>query len=288
MTEKEGNSRDPSTLSRPASDIAAQKAASQKRYQTLGFGQRMRAYFLTGILITAPLLITCYVAWLFIGFVDAKVTPLIPIKYNPETYLPFAVPGLGLLVLFIVLTLIGAITAGFFGKLWLRFTEQLLNRMPVVRNIYSAVKQILETVLAQQSSAFREAVLVEYPRRGIWAIAFITGRTEGEVQNVTEEECINIFLPTTPNPTSGFLLFVPKKDLISLGMSTEEAIKMVISGGIITPPDLRPASEQGRAMTSAQVYEDLDIIREKERAPVLVPKGKRPGEKQDEAKEIQD
>ncbi len=288
MTNNEDKPRDPSTVAQAAADLAAQKEARQKKHQGLGFGQRMRAYFFTGILITAPLLITCYVAWLFIGFVDAKVNPLIPVKYNPETYLPFAVPGLGLVVLIIVLTLIGAITAGFFGKLWIRFTEQLLNRMPVVRNIYSAVKQILETVLAQQSNAFREAVLVEYPRRGLWAIAFITGRTEGEVQNVTEEECINIFLPTTPNPTSGFLLFVPKKDLISLNMSTEEAIKMVISGGIITPPDLRPAKEQNKAMTSAQVYEELDIIRERDKAPVLLPKGQRPGELQQRTKDTED
>lgn len=276
--------RDPKTMSRSSSDVAAQKAEGQKKQHALGFGQRMRAYFFTGILITAPLLITFYLAWLFIGFVDAKVNPLIPLKYNPETYLPFAIPGLGLIVLIIVLTLIGAVTAGFFGKLWLRFTEQLLNRMPVVRNIYSAVKQILETVLAQQSNAFREAVLVEYPRRGLWAIAFITGRTEGEVQNVTEEECINIFLPTTPNPTSGFLLFVPKKDLVSLTMSTEEAIKMVISGGIITPPDLRSEKEQNTAMTAAQVYEELDILREKEKAPILVQKDQRPGEIQEQVK----
>ncbi len=288
MTNSGDKARDPSTKSRPAADIEAQKADSNKKHRTLGFGQRMRAYFLTGILITAPLLITCYVAWLFIGFVDAKVNPLIPLKYNPETYLPFAIPGLGLIVLVVVLTIIGAITAGFFGKLWLRFTEQLLNRMPVVRNIYSAVKQILETVLAQQSNAFREAVLVEYPRRGLWAIAFITGRTEGEVQNVTEEECINIFLPTTPNPTSGFLLFVPKKDLVSLNMSTEEAIKMVISGGIITPPDLRSAKEQDTVMTSAQVYENLEIIREREKAPILLPKGQRPGEIQNLLKDSSD
>ena len=126
-----------------------------------------------------------------------------------------------------------------------------------------------------------EAVLVGYPRRGIWAIAFITGRTEGEVQNVTEEECINIFLPTTPNPTSGFLLFVPKKDLIPLSMTVEEAIKMVISGGIITPSDHRPKDQQDIPLTSAQTYEELDILREGDRAPVLVPKGSRPGEKQD-------
>ena len=288
MTSSDGNSRDPSTISKPASDGKTSESDGDKKNYQLGFGQRMRAYFFTGILITAPLLITFYLAWLFIGFVDAKVHPLIPVKYNPETYLPFAIPGLGLLVLFIVLTLIGAVTAGFFGKLWLRFTEQLLNRMPVVRNIYSAIKQILETVLAQQSNAFREAVLVEYPRRGIWAIAFITGRTEGEVQNITEEECINIFLPTTPNPTSGFLLFVPKKDLISLNMSTEDAIKMVISGGIITPPDLRSAKEQNTIMAAAHVYEDLEILRESNRAPVLLQKDQRPRDVQDRAKKQDD
>ena len=273
--------RDPKTMSRSAEDVDAETQAGQKTQHTLGFGQRLRAYFLTGILITAPLFITGYLAWLFIGFVDAKVTPLLPEQYNPESYLPFGVPGLGLIILFISLTIVGAVTAGFFGKLWLRFTERLLNRMPIVRNIYSAVKQILETVLAQQSSAFREAVLVEYPRRGLWAIAFITGRTEGEVQNVTEEECINIFLPTTPNPTSGFLLFVPKKDLISLSMSTEEAIKMVISGGIITPPDLRTQKQKNTIMTSAHVYEDLEVLREADRIPILIQKEQRPNDRQD-------
>ena len=127
--------------------------------------------------------------------------------------------------------------------------------MPIIRSIYNAVKQILETVLAQQSNAFREAVLIEYPRKGIWAIGFITGRTEGEVQNVTEQECINIFLPTTPNPTSGFLLFVPKKDMVHLSMSVEEAIKMVISGGIVTPPDRRPDGEKTKILATANTKE---------------------------------
>ena len=126
----------------------------------------------------------------------------------------------------------------------------------MIRNIYGAVKQILETVLAQQSKAFREAVLVEYPRRGIWAIAFITGRTEGEVQNITEEECINIFLPT-PNPTSGFLLFVPKKDLVHLDMNVE-AIKMVISDGIVTPPDRRPEAEK---LPSLHQHKPMKILK---------------------------
>jgi uncharacterized membrane protein len=142
------------------------------------------------------------------------------------------------------------------------------------------VKQILETVLAQQSNAFREAVLIEYPRRGMWAVAFITGTTRGEVQNLTEEECINVFLPTTPNPTSGFLLFVPRKDMVSLSMSVEEAIKMVISGGIVTPPDRRPKEEQEVSVVSAQTYESMDEIREKARTPVLVPEGTRPNDLQ--------
>ena len=254
------------------------KLSAKKK--SLSLPQRMRAYFITGILVVAPVSITLYLAWIFIGFVDNRITPLIPVKYNPEPYLPFALPGLGLLILVVTLILVGAATAGFFGRLWARVSEQILGRMPVIRNIYGAVKQILETVLAQQSKAFREAVLVEYPRRGIWAIAFITGRTEGEVQNITEEECINIFLPTTPNPTSGFLLFVPKKDLVHLDMNVEEAIKMVISGGIVTPPDRRPESEKAIKLASAHTYENLEVLREKERLTVLTPEGSRPGERQ--------
>jgi len=241
----------------------------------------MRAYFFAGILITAPISISLYLAWLLINFVDDTVTPLIPIKYNPETYLPFALPGLGLVVLIVVLTFTGAVTAGFLGRFFIRLSEQMLSRMPVVRSVYNAVKQILETVLAQQSNAFREAVLVEYPRRGLWAIAFITGKTEGEVQNLTEEDTINIFLPTTPNPTSGFLLFVPKEDLIRLDMSVEEAIKMVISGGIVTPPDRRPDEVKSQPMTSARVFENVDTLREAKNAPVALV-AKRPGEIQGE------
>ncbi len=248
---------------------------------TLSFMQRIRAYLLAGILITAPISLTLYLAWVFIGFVDSKITPLIPYNYNPETYLPFALPGLGLVILVVALISIGALTAGLLGRIWLRLSENILTRMPIIRNVYGALKQILETVLAKQSNAFREAVLVEYPRRGIWAIAFITGHTEGEVQNITEEECINIFLPTTPNPTSGFLLFVPGKDLISLSMTVEEAIKMVISGGIVTPDDLRTNEQKSKVYATAKTYEEIDIIREKDGSPILIPKGTRPRDLQD-------
>ena len=181
-------------------------------------------------------------------------------------------PGLGVIILILVLTVIGALTAGLLGR-WLVHTgERILNRMPVIRSFYSATKQIFQTVLAQKSNAFREAILVEYPRRGIWAIAFITGETQGEVQNLTEQKTVNIFLPTTPNPTSGFLLFVPREDVVPLNMSVEDAIKMVISGGIVTPPDNRSLEEKKKPRVSAKTYEDLDVLRERENSPILVSK----------------
>ena len=208
------------------------------------FRNYIRGYFLAGILVTAPIGITFYISWLLIRWVDSKITPLIPTAYNPETYLPFAVPGLGLIIVFIALTFIGWSTAGLLGRLWTRLSEKALARMPVVRSVYAAVKQIIETILKQQSNAFREVVLFEYPRRGSWAIGFITGQTQGEVQNLTADDVVNVFLPTTPNPTSGYLLFIPRRELVILDMTVEEGIKMVVSGGIVTPPDRRPTAER--------------------------------------------
>jgi uncharacterized membrane protein len=230
----------------------------EKRRKALSFTGRLRAYFLAGILVTAPLAITIALASWLIEFVDSRIVPMIPLRYNPDVYLKeylgyeIGIPGLGLMVLIIFITLVGAMTAGLLGRFVIRLSENMLNRMPVIRSIYGASKQILETVLRQQSNAFRQAVLVEYPRRGIWAIAFITGRTEGEVQNLIADDLVNIFLPTTPNPTSGFLLFVPKEDMILLDMSVEEAIKMVISGGIVTPPDRRSEAIKGAPVTGSR------------------------------------
>ncbi|WP_073954404.1 DUF502 domain-containing protein [Thalassospira sp. TSL5-1] len=242
---------------------------------SLGILGRLRTYFLTGVLVSAPLAITFGLAWWFIEFVDGSVMPLIPSKYNPEIYLPdayqsYGIPGFGLLVVVIAITLVGWLTTNFAGRALIKVYERILGRIPAVRSIYGAIKQILETVLANQSNAFRQAVLLEYPRRGMWAIGFITGETKGEVQHLTEDTVINVFLPTTPNPTSGFLLFVPKRDVIVLDMTVEEAIKMVMSGGIVTPVDRRPAEEQDKPQVSAKTYEDVDILREKEKAPVLV------------------
>ena len=194
----------------------------------IGLIRHLRGYFLAGVLITAPIGITFYLAWLFINWVDNKMTPLLPPAYNPETYLPFGIPGLGLLMACLLMTLIGALTAGILGRYWIRTSEKLLARMPVIRSVYGALKQIFETVLSHQSNAFREVVLFEYPRRGSWALGFITGTTQGEIQNSTKDDVVNVFLPTTPNPTSGYLLFLPRRELVVLSMTVEEGIKMVI------------------------------------------------------------
>ncbi len=248
---------EPATESLPGRDEGVGTEDGKPRIKTLTFFGRLRAYFLAGVLVTAPLAITVALATWLIDFVDSRVVPLIPQKYNPDFYLKeylgyeIGLPGLGLIVLIVFITLVGALTAGFVGRIVLRFYENMLNRMPVIRSVYGATKQILETVLKHQSSAFRQPVLVEYPRRGMWAVAFITGRTEGEVQNLIADDLINVFLPTTPNPTSGFLLFVPKQDLIMLNMSVEEAIKMVISAGIVTPPDRRVEEIQNKPVTGS-------------------------------------
>ena len=135
----------------------------------------------------------------------------------------------------LIITFIGALTPGFLGRTLLKYGERVLDKMPVVRSVYGAIKQVMETVMSTSSDSFREVVLVEYPRKDIWVIGFVTGETKGEVQLLKKEKLINVFIPTTPNPTSGFLLFLPKKDLIYMNMKVEDAVKMVISGGIVTP-----------------------------------------------------
>lgn len=201
-----------------------------------GLMGRLRTYFIAGILVTAPIAITIYLTWSFLLFVDTNVSRLIPPHYNPNYYLPFSVPGLGLVIAVAFFITAGWLARNFLGRIVIRVSEYILDKMPIVRTIYGALKQIFETVMARQSQAFRDVVMFEYPRKDVWVLGFVTGITRGEVQRLTDTEVVNVFLPTTPNPTSGFLLFVPKKDLIFMKMSVEEAIKMVVSGGIITPP----------------------------------------------------
>ena len=198
------------------------------------FFSRVRSWFLTGLLVTAPVLLTVYITWLFVDIIDGWVTQLLPAQFKETLY--SSIPGVGLIIGAIAITVIGAIAAGFFGRWLIKVGEGLLNRMPFVGTIYGASKQILETVLASQSDAFRDVVLVEYPRKDLWVIGFVTGGTKGEVSTAIKDETVNVFVPTTPNPTSGFLLFCPKHELKYLDMSVEEAVKLVVSGGIVTPP----------------------------------------------------
>ena len=186
--------------------------------------------FFKGILISAPIIITLYIAWGLIKFFDKKTSPLL------GTF-PFEIPGFGLITVFIFFAIIGFITTGLFGRIFSTFIEKVLSKMPVLRNIYSGLKQLFEAILAKKSNSFREVVLLEYPRKGISAMGFLTGETKGEVNRKTKNQMANIFLPTTPNPTSGFLLFVPKKDILRLTMTVEEGIKMIISAGMLTPSE---------------------------------------------------
>ena len=210
---------------------------------------RLRNYFFTGLVICAPLAITVYLTWTLIEWVDGWVKPYLPDIYNPDAYLPFTIPGFGVLVALVVITLVGFLTANLIGKSIVSYGESLLSRMPLVRNIYSALKQIFETVFREDSDSFQSVVLVEYPRRDIWALAFVATDTLGEVQAKLDDpagKTVSVFLPTTPNPTSGFLLFVPVEDIIPLEMSVEEAAKLVISAGLVAP-EFKEAKEKALA-----------------------------------------
>ncbi len=201
---------------------------------------RLRNYFLTGFIVCAPLAITAWITWSFMGWVDSWVKPYIPARYWPDSYLPFAIPGFGLVVALILITLIGFLTANIIGRTIIGWGERLLSRTPLVRTVYMALKQIFETVLADRSTSFKTAALMEYPRKGVWCIVLVATDAKGEVARTLSDhsdEMIAVFLPPAPNPTSGFLLFVPRKDLRILDMSIENALKLVVSSGLVMPDE---------------------------------------------------
>jgi uncharacterized membrane protein len=197
---------------------------------------RFRNYLFAGILITAPISITLYVTWSIVSWVDEVIARVLPAHYNPSTYMPFGLPGPGLVMLVVALTVIGFLTANFLGRSLLAIGERILGRMPFIRSVYSAIKQIFETVLQDKSTAFREVVLLEFPRTGAWTLGLVIGRTEGEIRDKLPEDLMTVYVPTAPNPTSGYVLFVPHADAIRLEMSVEDALKMIVSGGLVTPP----------------------------------------------------
>ena len=194
--------------------------------------QKLRNALLAGLLVSAPLLVSVWLSWKLIVFVDQSFLPLLPRVLQPDTWLPFQIPGIGFFMAIVFLTAIGFLSANFLGRLLQQLGENLLNCAPFVRGIYKTLKQIMHTILMEKSKSLGQTALIEYPRPGIWAIAFVTGRSNKELGT---ENHLNLFLPTTPNPTSGFLLFQEEKRVIPLSMTIEEALKMIVSGGIVTP-----------------------------------------------------
>jgi uncharacterized membrane protein len=199
---------------------------------------RLRNYFLTGVVVCAPIAITAYIAWTFVHWVDSWVKPLIPVRYSPDNYLPFAVPGFGLIVALAMITLVGFLTANIIGRSILSIGERVLHRTPLVRNIYSALKQIFSTVVANREQLFNRVGLFEYPRKGAWSIVFIAAEQNSEIHDKLGEregKTIAVFRPITPNVTTGYLLYVAEKDVIPLSMTVEDAAKLLISAGLVGP-----------------------------------------------------
>ena len=202
-----------------------------------GFMARIRNYFLTGLIVAGPIAITFYLTWWFVTWVDALVRPFVPEAYRPEHYLPWGLPGSGLIVAFVALTLLGFLTANLIGRSLVDLGENLLGRMPVVRAIYRGLKQVFETLFSGNGSSFRRVRLVEFPSPGMWSIVLISQPPSVEIANNLpgQDEFISVFLPCAPNPTTGFFFYVPKNKIIDIDMSAEDAATLFMSAGVVQP-----------------------------------------------------
>ncbi|TDK45005.1 DUF502 domain-containing protein [Antarcticimicrobium luteum] len=202
-----------------------------------GLLARLRGSFLTGLVVIAPVGLTLWLIWSVVGWIDGVVLPLVPHRMRPEQYIGINLRGVGVIIFLLFTIVVGWVAKGIIGRSLISFAEGLVDRMPVVRSVYSGIKQISETVFAQSERSFEKACLIQYPRRGIWAVGFVSTIAKGEISERAETggPLISVFVPTTPNPTSGFLLFFPKEDVIELDMSVEDAAKLVISAGLVYP-----------------------------------------------------
>lgn len=202
-----------------------------------GFGSRIRTYFLTGLVVAGPVLITIYLTWSFVNWVDNLVRPFIPVAYRPETYLPVKVPGFGLIIAFLALTLLGFLTANLVGRTLIEFGEMFLERMPIIRPIYRGLKQVFETLFSKSGSTFRTVGLVEFPAPGMWSLVFLSTPPGADItiRLPSQEEHVSVFMPCTPNPTTGFFFYVPRKDVIELDILVEDAAKLIMTAGMIQP-----------------------------------------------------
>jgi len=205
-------------------------------------GTRLRRYFLTGLVIAAPLAITASVTWWFINFIDGLVKPLIPASYLPDSYLPYPVPGFGLIIALVGLTLLGFLTANLVGRSLLNAGESILHRMPVIRGLYKGVKQVFETIFSQTGTSFRKVGMVQFPQPGMWSIVFIAQEAAPEIAGRLPDgdEQIGVFLPCTPNPTTGFFFYLPRREIVELSISIEDGAKLIMSAGLIQPGEAAP------------------------------------------------
>lgn len=211
---------------------------------------RLRGYFLTGLIVVGPVAITIYVVWWFINLVDGWVKPLIPKAYLPETYVHYNVPGVGLIVGILALIVIGALTANLFGRTVVGYGEMMLDRMPVVRGVYRLLKQIFQTVFSKTGSSFKRVGVIEFPRKGLYALVFVSGDPPYEIAQKlgNGEKLMTVFMPNAPNPTTGFVVFMPAKDVTLLDMPIEDGAKMVVSAGLVGPQQdaLKRLAEQAK------------------------------------------
>jgi uncharacterized membrane protein len=201
-----------------------------------GLMSRIRTYFLTGLVVAGPVAVTLWLIWWFVTWVDGLVRPFIPKMYRPETYLPIQIPGLGLIIVFLALTLLGFLTANLIGRKLVDLGEGLLSRMPIVRPIYRTAKQIFQTLFSKSGSSFRKVGLVEFPSPGMWSLVFLTQSPTEEISShLPTIEHVSAFMPCTPNPTTGFFFYVPRRDVVDLDITVEQAMTLLMSAGIVQP-----------------------------------------------------
>jgi uncharacterized membrane protein len=229
-----------------------------------GGAARLRNYFLTGLVVAGPLAITAWLIWSIVTWVDGFMRPLIPEMYRPETYLPWPIPGTGLIIAIVALMLLGFLTANFVGRTLVRWGEVLLNRMPIVRPIYKTMKQIFEALFSKSGSSFRQVALVEFPAPGMWSLVFLSQPPSGDLaEKLPQGEHVSAFMPCTPNPTTGFFFYVLRKDLIVLDISVENAMTLLISAGMVQPDadaqqKLAALATSARAAQAAKKTEAVD------------------------------
>lgn len=229
---------------------------------------RIRNYFLTGLVLVGPLYITISLTWWFITWVDDLVRPLIPAAYRPETYLPVPVPGLGLVIAFLTLTLLGFLTANLVGRKLVEFGEDILNRMPVVRPIYKSLKQIFETLFAKSGSSFRRVGLVEFPSPGMWSLVFLSSPASPDIATrLPDKEHVAAFMPCTPNPTTGFFFYVPRREVIDLDITVEAAMTLLMSAGMVQPGAAEHQKNLAALADAARMARQAQASRTTERVP---------------------